>query len=134
MTLSRTMMNIFLEWLQQFFKVFVDDFNIHSITQEDHFNHIRTMLKRLKDVNLKLNPNKCVFFAKIIRFLGHVVGKARTQPNPNKVKAIVEFLVPKTITNIHAFLGLTNYYHNYIQSYAKILTFLFELMKRDATF
>jgi hypothetical protein len=59
--LSKTMMNIFSKWLQQFLKVFVDDLNIHNITQEDHFNHIHMVLKCLKDVNLKFNPNKCVF-------------------------------------------------------------------------
>ncbi len=82
----KTMMNIFLEWLQQFFKVFVNDLNIHIITWEDHFNHIHMVLKRLRDVNLKFNPNKCVFFANNIKFLGHVVGKARIQPDLNKVK------------------------------------------------
>ncbi len=81
-------MNIFWEWLQQIFKVFVDDLNIHNITWEDHFNHIRMVLKHLRDVNLKFNPNKCVFFAKNIKFLGHVVGKAKTQPDLNKVKVV----------------------------------------------
>jgi putative transposase len=77
-TFSRTMMNIFLEWLQQFLKVFVDDLNIHSITWEYHFNHIHVVLQRLKDVNLKFNSNNCVFSTKNIRFLGHVVGNVGT--------------------------------------------------------
>lgn len=63
-TFSRTMMNIFLEWLQQFMKVFVDDLNIHNITWEDHINPICMVLQRLKDVNLKFNPNKCAFSTK----------------------------------------------------------------------
>jgi hypothetical protein len=37
---SKTMTNIFFEWLQQFFKVFVDDLNIHSVSWETHLNHI----------------------------------------------------------------------------------------------
>jgi hypothetical protein len=43
-----------------------------------------------------------------------VVGKARTQLDLDKIKAVVEFLVPKRIANIQAFLGLTRYYMNYI--------------------
>jgi hypothetical protein len=82
------------------FKVFVDDHNIQNIIQEYHFNHIHMVLKRFRDVNLKLNPNKCVFFAKNIRFLRHVVGKAWTQLDPDKVKVVAEFLVPKIVTNI----------------------------------
>jgi hypothetical protein len=93
------MTNIFFEWLQQFLKVFVDDLNIHSVSWETHLNHIR-MVQHLRDVNLKFNPNKCMFFAKNIKFLGHVVGKAGTQPSLNKVKDVVEFFVPRTVANI----------------------------------
>jgi hypothetical protein len=83
---------------------------------------------------LKLNLNKCMFSTKNIKFLGHVVGKAGTWLDLDKVKAVVEFLVPKMVTNIRASLGLTRYYKNYIQGYAKIATLLFELTKRDITF
>jgi hypothetical protein len=99
-TNTKTMTNIFLEWLQKFLKVFVDDLNIHNITWENHLNHICMVLQRLKDVNLKFNPNKCVFSTENIKFLGHVVGNARTQPNPNKVKTVVEFPIPRIVTNI----------------------------------
>lgn len=126
------MKNIFFEWLQQFLKVFVDDLNIHSVSWETHLDHIH-MVQHLQDVNLKFNPNKCMFFAKNIKFLGHMVGKARTQPNLNKVKVVVEFPVPRTITNIQAFLGLTRYYQNYVRGYVKLTTPLFELRKRDPT-
>jgi hypothetical protein len=60
------MTNIFLEWLQKFLKVFVDDLNIHNITWENYLNHIYMVLQHLKDVNLKLNPNKCVLSTKNI--------------------------------------------------------------------
>jgi hypothetical protein len=54
---------------------------------------------------LKFNSNNCVFSTKNIRFLGHVVGNVGTWLDPNKVKIVVEFPIPKTITNIQAFLG-----------------------------
>jgi hypothetical protein len=55
-----------------------------------------------------------MFSTKNIKFLGHVVGKAGMQLDLNKVKVVVEFLVPKMVTNIRAFLDLTKYYKNYI--------------------
>ncbi len=112
----------------------MDDFNIHNVTWEAHLNHICMVLQRLRDVNLKLNPNKCIFSINNIILLGLVVGKLGTHLDPNKVKAIVEFPIPKTFTNIQAFLGLTRYYQNYIQRYAKIATPLFELTKQDIAF
>ncbi len=89
-------------------KVFTDDLNIHSITWEDHFNHICMVLQRLKDVILKFNMNKCVFSTKNIKFLGHMFENARTRLDPNKVKIVVEFLIPIIVTNIRAFLALTS--------------------------
>jgi hypothetical protein len=60
--------------------------NIDNVTWEVHFNHICMVLQHLKDVNLKLNANKCMFCAKNIKFLGHVVGKIRTKPNLEKIR------------------------------------------------
>jgi hypothetical protein len=51
-----------------------------------------------------------MFSTKNIKFLGHVVRKARTSPNLDKVKAMVEFLVSKIVTNKEAFMGLIGYY------------------------
>jgi hypothetical protein len=55
-----------------------------------------------------------MFSAKNIKFLEHVVGEAGTLLDLNKVKVVVEFFVPKMVTNIQGFLGLTKYYKNYI--------------------
>ncbi len=90
--------------------MFIDDLNIHNVTWEAHFNHIRMVLQRLRDVNPKLNTNNCILFVKNIILLGLVVGKLGTHLDPNKLKAIVEFPIPKTFTNIPTFLGLTRYY------------------------
>ncbi len=112
----------------------MDDFNIHNTTWEEHFQHIKMVLHHLKEVNLKLSPYKRVFSTKNIIFLGHVVGKARTKPNPDKTKVVVEFPILRIITNVQTFLGLTGYYKNYINGYARIIIPLFELTKRDVTF
>jgi hypothetical protein len=66
--------------------------------------------------------------------MGHVVRKAITSPDLDKVKAMVEFLVPKIITNMQAFMGLIRYYRNYVRGYAKFATPLFELTKKDVAF
>ncbi len=69
-----------------------------------------------------------------IKFVGHVVGKTRAKPNLNKVKAVVEFAIVHTITNVQAFIGLTNYSMNYIKRCVWITIPLFDLTKCDVTF
>ncbi len=72
-TFSRTMVEVFKDWTNQFLKVFVDDVNTHSQTWEKHLTHLKAIHTRLQEVNLKLNPGKCSFGAQQIVFLGHVV-------------------------------------------------------------
>jgi hypothetical protein len=109
-----TMSEVLKDLGDKFLKVFVDDFNIHSESWEEHFQHLDVVFFKLREVNLKLNPNKCCFAAKSITFLGHVVSKDGTKPDSGKIEVILHFPEPKTITNIRSFLGLTGYYWNYV--------------------
>jgi hypothetical protein len=87
---------------------------MHNKSWEEHLQHLDAMFYKLKEVNLKLNPNKCCFTAKNITFLGHVVNKEGTKLDPGKIEVILHFLEPKTVTNVKSFLGLTGYYRNYV--------------------
>jgi hypothetical protein len=115
----------------KFLKVFVDDFNVHNESWEEHLQHLDVVFYTLKEVNLKLNPKKCCFATKGITFLGHLVNKEGTRLDPDKIEAVLHFPEPKTITNIRSFLGLIGYYWNYVQGYSRLATLIFELIKRD---
>ncbi len=133
-TFTRTMYEVFKDLGDSFLKVFVDDLNIHSESWEDHLQHLEVVLSRLREVNLRLNPNKCCFAAKSIVFLGHVVNKEGTKPDPSKIDAVLHFPTPKTVTNVRSFLGLTGYYRKYLREYSRIASPLFELTKKDMAF
>lgn len=74
-TFTQTMIDIFQEWMQQFLKVFVDNLNVHNVFCSEHLKHLNLVLARLREVNFKFNLKKCVFTAKHINFLGHVISK-----------------------------------------------------------
>ncbi len=112
----------------------MDGLNIHNIFWSEHLKQLNLVWARLREVNIKLNPNIYVFANKHINFLGHVVSKKGTMPNPLKIKAMVEVHVCMSIVSVCAFLGLTNYYQNYIKGYAKIVYPLFELTRKDVNF
>jgi len=133
-TFIRTMSSVFKEMGDKFLKVFVDDLNIHSENWEDHLRHLGAVLSRLREVNLKLNPSKCCFATESIVFLGHVVSKLGTKPDPGKIDAVLRFPEPKTVTNVRSFLGLTRYYRKYIREYSRLVSPLFELTKKDVPF
>jgi len=133
-TFTRTMSSVFKEMGDKFLKVFVDDLNIHNENWEDHLRHLGVVLSRLREVNLKLNPSKCCFATESIVFLGHVVSRAGTKPDPGKIDAVLCFLELKTVTNVRSFLGLTGYYRKYIREYSRLVNPLFELTKKDVPF
>jgi len=133
-TFTRTMTEVFKELGNSFLKIFVDDLNVHSEKWQDHLQHLGVVLSRLREVNLKLNPSKCCFAAGSIVFLGHVVSKEGTRPDPGKIDVVWRFPVPTTVTNVRSFLGLTGYYRKYIKGYSKVAGLLFELTKKDVVF
>jgi hypothetical protein len=133
-TFTRTMSEVFKDLGSKFLKVFVDDLNVHSGSWEEHLQHLDMVLCKLRGVNLKLNLNKCCFAAKSITFLGHVVSKDGTRPDPGKIEAVLHFPERRTFTNVKSFLGLTGYYRKYVRGYAQLAAPLFELTRKDVDF
>jgi len=129
-TFTRTMSLVFKELGDKFLKVFVDDLNVHSENWEDHLQHLEAVLSKLREMNLKLNPGKCCFAAESIVFLGYVVNKEGTKPDPKKIDVVLRFPEPKTVTSVRSFLGLIGYYRKYVRGYSRLAGSLFELTKK----
>ena len=68
--------------------VFVDDILIYSKFEEDHGNHLRIVLKTLREQQLYVKFNKCEFFLIDVRFLGHVISASGVSVDLEKVKAV----------------------------------------------
>ena len=75
---------------------------------------------RLRQLGLKLNPEKCRFGADSVNYLGHVISANGIATEEEKVRAVKEWKVPKTIRELRAFLGLASYYRKFITGFAKI--------------
>jgi len=60
-TFTKTMTNVFEAYMDKFLKVFVNDLDIHNLTWEEHLEHLRFVVMKLREVNLKLNPSKSEF-------------------------------------------------------------------------
>ena len=76
--------------------------------------------------------SKCLFGVQEVEYLGHIVSQEGVKVDPNKIKAIKEWKVPKTIKKSQGFLRLTGYYQNFVKNYGRIATPLTTLLKKDA--
>ena len=68
-------------------------------------------------LKLYVRPFKCTFWVQEVEYLGHIVSHEGVKVDPNKIKVIMEWPIPKTLTNIREFLGFTGYYFNFVKNY-----------------
>ena len=118
----------------KFVKVYIDDITISSNTEEEHLEHIQTVIDRLNEHNLRINPAKCTWFANEIKLLGHVIDKHVVKMDPEKIDKIKNFKTPKNIKDVESFLGCTGYYRKFIRRYASIAAPLHRLTIKNMPF
>ncbi|XP_020205258.1 uncharacterized protein LOC109790505 [Cajanus cajan] len=83
---------------------------------------------RVVSLKVKMRP-KCIFGVECVGYLGHTITKFGVQPDPDKVKAIIDWLVPLSLTGLHGFLGIIDFYQRFVRHYARIASPLTELLK-----
>lgn len=130
-TFQRLMNEIFGEYIGKFCMVYLDDIIIFSTSLEEHTLHLKKVLKKLSDANLKIQVDKCEFMKHETEFLGHVVTHDSIKPNPNKIDAILKIPVPATQKQIKSFLGLIGYYRKFIKDFAMIAKPMTLQLKKD---
>ena len=91
-----------------------------SQTPEEHIERLRGVFEKLSAARLRLKASKCEFCKLKITYLGHIVSKDGIETEKKKITAIQEWPIPKTVTEVHSFLGFTNYYRKFIPKYAQI--------------
>jgi len=98
--------------------VFVDDVLVGTETEKGHDEIVEEILRRLEENNLYIKPEKCVWKARKIGFLGVVIGPNGIEIETEKVGGVLSWLQPKNVKDVRKFLGLTNYYRKFIKDFA----------------
>jgi hypothetical protein len=104
------MNSIFMQELDQFIVVFIDDILIYSKNPEDHAKHLHIVLQRLRDHHLYAKFSKCEFWLNTVKFLGHTISSDSISVDPSKVQEVLDWKPPTLVHQIHSFLGLAGYY------------------------
>lgn len=109
--------------------VYLDDIIVFGKTMEEHNRNLIILFNRLRDTNLKLQPDKCEYVKPELEYLGHVITPDGVKPNEEKCKAVKEFPIPKTPKQVKSFLGLAGYYRKFIPKFSAIAKPLTDLTK-----
>src|SRR4051812_14119113 len=115
------MMNkVFMEFLDKFVVVFIDDILIYSKSKEEHEGHLRLILEKLREHKMYAKFSKCESGLNEVGFLGHVVSRYGVAVDPAKVSVVTEWESPKSVKEVRSFLGLAGYYRRFIENFSKI--------------
>jgi hypothetical protein len=114
------MNKVFMEYLDKFVVVFINNILIYSKDDSDHEEHLRSVLQKLRDNQLYAKYSKCEFWLDEVPFLGHIISNGEISMDPAKVREIVGWKIPSSVTEIQSFLGLIGYYRRFIEGFSKL--------------
>ena len=128
------MNKVFMEYLDKFVVVFIDDILVFSKTEEEHEQHLRMVLDKLREHQLYAKFSKCEFWLREVGFLGHVLTEEGLSVDPAKIEAVTEWQSPSNVKEVRSFLGLAGYYRKFVEGFSSIARPMTQLLKKDKKF
>jgi hypothetical protein len=124
------MNSVFRSELDKFVLVFIDDILVYSKTMQEHEEHLRIVLQRLRAHQLYTKFSKCEFWIKEVPFLGHVISPEGIAVDPDKVNEVLDWKQPMFVSEVRCFLGLAGYYRRFIPNFSMIAKPITEVLKK----
>ena len=110
---------------------FIDNVIVGTEDEERHDELVVEIVKRLEENDLYVKLEKCKWKVREVGFLGVVIGPEGIKMEEEKVKGVLDWLTSKCVKDVQKFLGLANYYHQFIQGFALIARPLHDLVRKD---
>ncbi|XP_044731858.1 uncharacterized protein K02A2.6-like [Chrysoperla carnea] len=113
---------------------YFDDILIQGETLSICKQRVEKCLKRLQDFNIQLNYNKCKFFVREIKYLGHVISTKGLLKTKDKILAVQKAPIPTNVEELRFFLGLAMYYQRFIPNASTLFYPLNQLLRHDTKY
>jgi len=133
-TFERVMEQVLREFISKICLVYLDDVIIFGKTFEEMIQNLRKVLSRLREVNLKINPNKCVLFSQKVKYLGHIISSEGISTDDDKIAAVSNWPIPQNKKHLRSFLGLCSYYRRFVKSFSILAKPLYTLTENQTKF
>jgi len=129
----QAMMNELLRNLINTGKVvaFINDIIIETEMEKEHDKIVAEVIRRLEENDLYVKLEKCKWKVREVGFLRVIIGLEGIKIEEEKVKGVLDWLIPKCVKDVQNFLGLVNYYRRFIKGFTSIARSLHNLVKKD---
>nr|XP_050035818.1 uncharacterized protein LOC126532190 [Dermacentor andersoni] len=117
----------------QYALAYLDDIVLFSRTFEEHLRHLEDILGRLHAAGITLNPKKAQIAETRVSLLGFTIERGRVLPSEDKVRAILEYPTPANIQALRRFLGMVNYYRQFVPNCAALQAPLTSLLRKSTS-
>ena len=118
--------------LDRFCTAYLDDVLVYSATREEHRNHVREVVRRLRDAGLQIDIDKSEFETSRTTYLGLIITPEGIQMDLAKVTAVRNWKDPPNVRELQRFLGFANFYRRFIKDFSRIAQPLHDLSKKGA--
>lgn len=124
------------DYLDEFCSAYIDDILIYSSGgRNQHREHVRKVLQRLREAGLQIDIDKCEFEVQETKYLGFILEAGQgLRMDPDKIKAIASWEPPNSVKGIRGFLGFANFYRRFIKNFSDLVRPLTELTHKDRKF
>jgi RNase H-like domain found in reverse transcriptase/Reverse transcriptase (RNA-dependent DNA polymerase)/Integrase zinc binding domain/Integrase core domain len=133
-TFMRLMNHVLRHFIGKFCVVYFDDILIYSRSLDEHVEHLRLLFFALREAKLYAKISKCMFCLEEVTFLGYRVSIHGIKVDEEKVMAIREWPVPKSVSDVRSFHGLASFYRRFVRDFSTIAAPLTEIMKKEVGF
>lgn len=114
--------------------VYLDDVVVYGKSYEETMKNLKEVFLRLQNANLKVNPKKCVFFKREVKYLGHLISAEGVATDPEKISSVKLWPIPKTRKQVRSFLGFCSYYRKFVRGFSTLAKPLYKLTEDNFKF
>ena len=113
--------------------VYLDDILITGSTEDAHLRTLDEVLSRLDHAGLRVKQSKCAFMRPSVTYLGHKIDVEGLHPLEDRVRAIKDAPIPKSVAELKSYLGMLSYYSKFLPNLTSTLHPLYHLLKKNTS-
>jgi transposase InsO family protein len=102
-------------------EVYLDDIIVHGATAEEFLARLRLVFERMDRYHIILKPNKCKFGLSSVEYCGRVISRYGLSMSEKKIASVINFPMPVFAKEMKSFLGLANYFREFVPNHSTIV-------------